>query len=365
MARVKLQTLLDRSNKNMASGTHAVVRETALEVIKRAYKEGINVQISEGHRSYARQNELYAQGRTKPGNIVTNAKGGQSWHNFGIAVDYFLTNTDGSKAVWTVNNDWRRVAQIGKSLGFEWGGDWTSFKDYPHLQMTGGYTLAQLRNGAKPKLTSKVNNPTPAPAPQPSNSVAGAKLVKNENAFFLATENIKVRNAPSVTAKHTGTLPKGSSINYKKVYEGNGYRWLQYVGNSGNVLYLPYRESGSGKEQWGTFHSTRPSGGSVAKPAPAKKSVSQMATEVIAGKHGSGHANRRKSLGITQAEYDKVRAEVNKRAGVSSGSSKSVSQMATEVIAGKHGNGHAQRQKSLGVNNATYQKVRAEVNRRS
>lgn len=174
MTRVKLQTLLDRSNKNMASGTHAVVRETALEVIKRAYKEGINVQISEGHRSYARQNDLYAQGRTKPGNIVTNARGGQSWHNFGIAVDYFLTTSDGSKAVWTVNNNWRRVAQIAKNLGFEWGGDWTSFKDYPHLQMTGGYTLAQLRNGAKPKLTSKVNNPTPAPS-QPSKPASTTK----------------------------------------------------------------------------------------------------------------------------------------------------------------------------------------------
>lgn len=156
MARVKLQTLLDRSNKNMASGTHPVVRESALEMIKRAYKEGINVQISEGHRSYKRQNELYAQGRTKSGNIVTNARGGQSWHNFGIAIDFFLTNHTGSTAVWTVNSNWRRVAAIGKSLGFEWGGDWTSFKDYPHLQMTGGYTLAQLRAGKKPRLVSKV-----------------------------------------------------------------------------------------------------------------------------------------------------------------------------------------------------------------
>ena len=89
---------------------------------------------------------------------------------------------------------------------------------------------------------------------------AGANLVKNENAYFLATEDIKVRNAPSVTAKHTGTLPKGSSINYFKVYEGNGYRWLQYTGNSGNTLYVPYRESGSGKKQWGTFHDSRPKG---------------------------------------------------------------------------------------------------------
>lgn len=168
MTRVKLQTLLDRSNRNMASGTHPVVRESALEIVRRAYKEGINAQISEGHRSYARQNSLYAQGRTKPGNIVTNARGGQSWHNHGIAVDYFLTTNDGSKAVWTVNKDWRRVAQIGKDLGFEWGGDWTSFVDYPHLQMTGGLSLADLQNGKKPNLVSKVDNKGSAPMPSTS-----------------------------------------------------------------------------------------------------------------------------------------------------------------------------------------------------
>ena len=106
------------------------------------------------------------------------------------------------------------------------------------------------------------------------------------------------------------------------------------------------------------------------KPKP-KKTIAQMADEVIAGKHGSGHANRQKSLGVNNATYAKVRAEVNKRSGVSTkpkGSKpagKSISQMATEVIAGKHGNGHTNRRKSLGVSQATYDKVRAEVNRRS
>ena len=95
-------------------------------------------------------------------------------------------------------------------------------------------------------------------------------------------------------------------------------------------------------------------------------SIKRMADEVIAGKHGSGHANRRKSLGVDQATYEKVRAEVNRRSGVKTASKgKSISQMATEVLAGKHGNGHANRRRSLGVNQATYDKVRAEVNRRS
>jgi len=112
----------------------------------------------------------------------------------------------------------------------------------------------------------------------------------------------------------------------------------------------------------------RRAGGSASTSSSRpSKSISQMATEVINGQHGSGHANRRRSLGVSDSVYQQVRAEVNRRASgsSSSGRGKTISQMATEVIQGKHGNGHANRQRSLGVNNATYAKVRAEVNRRS
>lgn len=119
-------------------------------------------------------------------------------------------------------------------------------------------------------------------------------------------------------------------------------------------------------------------GDPVIAPAPSKpsnpskpkgKTISQMADEVIAGKHGQGHSARRKSLGISQAEYEKVRAEVNRRSRVSSApkakpKSKTVSQMAQEVIDGKHGNGHDARRKSLGISQSVYNQVRNEVNRR-
>lgn len=111
----------------------------------------------------------------------------------------------------------------------------------------------------------------------------------------------------------------------------------------------------------------RRSGTTASKPKPKPtKTVAQMAQEVINGRHGSGHTNRRNSLGISQAQYNKVRAEVNRRAsgGGSSSSGKSISQMATEVIQGKHGSGHANRRKSLGISQSQYNKVRAEVNKR-
>lgn len=114
-------------------------------------------------------------------------------------------------------------------------------------------------------------------------------------------------------------------------------------------------------------------GGATApsKPAPTppktgvSKTVAQMATEVIAGKHGNGHTNRQRSLGINATTYARVRAEVNRRvSGGSKPAGKSIAQMAAEVIAGKHGTGHDARRKSLGVDAATYAKVRAEVNRK-
>ncbi|WP_442780551.1 M15 family metallopeptidase [Bacillus sp. Au-Bac7] len=64
--------------------------------MEQAHNEGIYVLITDGYLSYAEQDALYAQGRTKPGEIFTNANGGQSKHNFGIVVDYCLTNKEGT-----------------------------------------------------------------------------------------------------------------------------------------------------------------------------------------------------------------------------------------------------------------------------
>src|SRR5699024_1979233 len=107
--------------------------------------------------------------------------------------------------------------------------------------------------------------------------------------------------------------------------------------------------------------------GNPAKQPRPKKSINQMAQEVIAGKHGTGHANRRKSLGISQSEYNKVRAEVNRLSGVKTSSkpSMTIDQMANKIINDKNApTGHEARRKWLGIDNATYQKVRTKVNQK-
>ncbi|MEK4854773.1 M15 family metallopeptidase [Paenibacillus sp. FSL H7-0756] len=140
------------------SGLHPVLVAATVVLIERCYARGVPIIITQGLRTIAEQDALYAQGRTKPGSIVTNARGGYSYHNYGLAVDFALLLPDGSSVSWDMTRDgdkdavadWAEVVQEAKALGFESGGDWTSFKDYPHLQMTFGLSLADLRAGRKP-----------------------------------------------------------------------------------------------------------------------------------------------------------------------------------------------------------------------
>ena len=104
-------------------------------------QNGIKVILTSGYRSCEEQDKLYAAGRTKPGKVVTNARSGYSWHNFGLAGDYaFVIN---GKVTW--NGPWDTFGKIARECGIEWGGGWTKFKDRPHVQWTRGKTLAQMR----------------------------------------------------------------------------------------------------------------------------------------------------------------------------------------------------------------------------
>jgi peptidoglycan L-alanyl-D-glutamate endopeptidase CwlK len=125
---------------------------------------GIDLIVTSTRRDNESQDALYAQGRTKPGKVVTNAKGGTSAHNFGVAFD--IVPTRHGVPIWGTkgngldqdptddNTDdleaWERIAAHGRSVGLEWGGDWSSFKDMPHFQYMGGLSMADLRAGKVP-----------------------------------------------------------------------------------------------------------------------------------------------------------------------------------------------------------------------
>lgn len=99
-----------------------------------AKSNGLDVFINEGYRTPERQAELYAQGRTKSGPIVTNAKPGQSRHQSARAIDVVITKN--GKAV-DKKEIWRQLGRIGKEMGLEWGGDFKSIYDPEHFQYVG------------------------------------------------------------------------------------------------------------------------------------------------------------------------------------------------------------------------------------
>lgn len=134
------------------------VRRGAQRLVELSKKENVEIRITSGYRSYAEQQELYNQGRTAKSKaagekIVTNAKPGTSYHNHSLAIDFVLVNSGydmGADFDEDGISDWIEVVSVAKLLGFEWGGDWKSFKDYPHFQMTFGLSTAELMGGAKP-----------------------------------------------------------------------------------------------------------------------------------------------------------------------------------------------------------------------
>ena len=130
-----------RSEKNIKTLVPGA-QEWARAFLQRVLAAGINAQIISGTRTYEEQNELYAIGRTKPGHIVTKARGGYSNHNFGIAWDIGIF--DGNKYV-EESPLYDKAGQIGRAMGLEWGGDWKNIVDKPHFECKTGKSLAELR----------------------------------------------------------------------------------------------------------------------------------------------------------------------------------------------------------------------------
>lgn len=126
---------------------HPKIRQDAIDAYNEAVKAtpiGVHPYIDQTIRSFDESDALYAQGRTKPGSIVTQAKAGQSYHNYGLALDFHLQIN--GKDIWDENNpNWIKVVNIFKKHGFTWGGNFSGkFKDYPHLEKTLGYNWREL-----------------------------------------------------------------------------------------------------------------------------------------------------------------------------------------------------------------------------
>jgi peptidoglycan L-alanyl-D-glutamate endopeptidase CwlK len=120
-----------RSEKNIAT-LLPDVQPYARALLHKAAASGIMIKIINGTRTYEEQNELYAQGRTKPGRIVTNAKAGESNHNFGLAFDIGVFE---SNRYLGESPKYKAIGALGIELGLEWGGNWKTITDQPHFEL--------------------------------------------------------------------------------------------------------------------------------------------------------------------------------------------------------------------------------------
>ena len=110
--------------------------------------KGVAVEVISGLRSWSAQAALYAQGRTKPGRIVTKARPGSSWHNYGLAIDLGLFKNGvylDEKNEALADKLYAEIGAIAASMGIEWAGNWKSFQETPHFQITFGKTISEMR----------------------------------------------------------------------------------------------------------------------------------------------------------------------------------------------------------------------------
>lgn len=237
------------------------------ELIKACKKAGIRIGIGECLRTVAEQDAFYAKGRTRPGIIVTNAKGStySSMHQWGIAFDFYLimdVDKDGSKSDDAFNNAtglFNKVGAIGKKLGLEWGGNWTSINDLPHFQLPNwGSTAKTLKNkygnpeafkktwtNAKKNITSsssssKTTNSSSSITRYSKSKVAHAdKYNKTFAGTYKTSANLNLRTDGKKNANIIITIPKGKKITcygyYSKDSTGATWYYVEYGKYTGYV----------------------------------------------------------------------------------------------------------------------------------
>ena len=132
-------------NSRSLSDLNPKVAAMCSEFINRCKAQHIDILITSTYRDAESQNALYAQGRTAPGKKVTNAKAGQSYHNWKVAFDFVpLVN---GKPNWSDVALYTKCGEIAEGVGLEWAGRWKTFKELAHCQYTGGLTLHDFQQG--------------------------------------------------------------------------------------------------------------------------------------------------------------------------------------------------------------------------
>lgn len=138
----ELSTLLDlhpadRRGRLDEANVNQQFADRVKDTLVRARQEGMAMQMDLVYRTFAHQDQLYAQGRTEPGQRVTGARGGQSWHNYGLGADVVFSTPNGQPS-WPEDGNWTRYGEIAEDQGLTWGGRWQN-PDRPHVEYHPGF----------------------------------------------------------------------------------------------------------------------------------------------------------------------------------------------------------------------------------
>ncbi|HET8781068.1 MAG TPA: M15 family metallopeptidase [Pyrinomonadaceae bacterium] len=139
------QVQFDFDKRRRLDKVHPKLKEKVTQLAARLAARNMSFLVTDGMRTFAEQDELFKQGRTKPGKIVTKSRGGESNHNYGLAIDsypvidgrVFTDIPDGATQQFrkTFNAIQQAIGEEGEAVGLTWGGRWTSMFDPPHLQL--------------------------------------------------------------------------------------------------------------------------------------------------------------------------------------------------------------------------------------
>ena len=215
---------------------HPRLQVLAQQLKERCGQQGLPIQIGECFRSVKEQDALYAQGRTAPGSIVTNARGSSysSMHQWGVAFDFY--RDDGKGAFNEEDAFFKKVGAVGKSIGLEWGGDWKSIVDKPHFQLPDwGSTPAKLKAAYQTYDNFRKTWNTSGAGVQAGNSSpqTGAKVTA-----YCCGNGVRIRSKAGTDREIYGVLNHGNLFDvlgyagdWVKVNAANtiGYMYQDYV----------------------------------------------------------------------------------------------------------------------------------------
>lgn len=232
---------------------HPTLQAKIKELKKACAAQGLKIGIGECLRTAKEQDDLYAQGRAKPGAIVTNARGStySSMHQWGIAFDFY--RDDGLGAFNDYDAFFTNVGRIGQSIGLEWGGAWKSIKDKPHFQLPDwGSTPSKLKSlygkpekffatwGKASADSSTVPSTHSSTIPSnkskaPSYSVgrtytlqAEMKVRKGAGTKYAAKKHSELTESAQAHDKdHDGALDKGTRVTCKAIKAIDGDIWMR------------------------------------------------------------------------------------------------------------------------------------------